>query len=287
MTGNWSDFLQKNFRFDRSESGPHAQRRQRDHRHLRNHWHRLDRSGARQGREHDHGAQAVQPDQWGLPGQSRATACGEACQIHAYAIARRNRANSTPYGARSVKRLPAFQRGGGLCDRAAHCSSRAVWFQWTKVLGVEITGLETRRFEQWHRHWGLPGQSRATACGDACQIHAYAIARRNRANSTPYGARSVKRLPAFQRGGGLCVRAAHCSSRAVWFQWTKVLGVEITGLETRRFEQWHRHWGLPGQSRATFHPSEKTRKRVSPSFRCMPLRPGMNARGIPLHIIGP
>ena len=35
------------------------------------------------------------------------------------------------------------------------------------------------------------------SCGDACQGHAYAIAKRNRANSTSYGARSVKRLPTF------------------------------------------------------------------------------------------
>ena len=116
--------------------------------------------------------------------------------------ARRNRANSTPYGARSVKRLPALHRGGGKRVRAAHCSSRVVWFQRTKVLGVEVTGLETRWFEQWHRHSELHGHGRATACGDACQIHAYNIAKRNRANSTLYGARSVKRQPTFDRGGG-------------------------------------------------------------------------------------
>ena len=110
-----------------------------------------------------------------------------------------------------------LHRGSGKRVRAAHCSSRGVGFQWTKVVGVEITGLETRWFEQWHRHSELPGQSRATACGDACPIHAYAIAKRNRANSTPYGARSVKRQPALHRGSGKRVRAAHCSSRGVGF----------------------------------------------------------------------
>ena len=186
-----------------------------------------------------------------LHGQSRATACGDACQVHAYTIAKRNRANSTPCGARSVKRLPAVRRGNGKHVRAAHCSSREVRFQWTKILGVEITELETRRLEQWHRHSELHGQSRATACGDACQVHAYTIAKRNRANSTPCGARSVKRLPALHRGNGKHVRTAHCSSREVRFQWTKILGVEITELETRRLEQWHRHSELHGQSRAS------------------------------------
>ena len=36
---------------------------------------------------------------------------------------------------------------------------------------------------------------------------AYTIVKRNRANSTPCGARSVKRLPALRRGNGKRVRA--------------------------------------------------------------------------------
>ncbi len=144
----------------------------------------------------------------------------------------------------------AASRRWAVCPRS-HCSSRAVWFQWTKVLGVEITGLETRWFEQWHRPSEWHGQSRATVCEEAWRIQAFTNSNRKRANSTPYGARSVKRLLTLHRGGGPCVRAAHCSSRAVWFQWTKVLGVEITGLETRWFEQWHRPSEWHGQSRAT------------------------------------
>ena len=72
--------------------------------------------------------------------------------------------------------------------------------------------------------------SRATACGDGCQLASQTITSRNRANSSPHGARSVKRQPAFYCSGGQHVRAAHCSSRVIWFQWT--------GLSARRLQDW-------------------------------------------------
>ena len=40
----------------------------------------------------------------------------------------------------------------------------------------------------------------------------------------------MKRLPALHRGSGKRVRAAHCSSRVIWFQWT--------GLSVRRLQNW-------------------------------------------------
>ena len=160
----------------------------------------------------------------------RATACGGACQLTTQTITSRNRANSSPHGARSVKRQPAFHCGSGKRVRAAHCSSRVVWFQWT--------GLSARRLQDWKAGVLSSGtisrncmvSSRATVCGDACQLTTQTITSRNRANSSPHGARSVKRQPAFHCGSGKRVRAAHCSSRVVWFQWT--------GLSARRLQDW-------------------------------------------------
>ena len=60
-------------------------------------------------------------------------------RLDAYAIAQRNRANSTPCGARSVKRLPTLHRQWKACP-PAHCSSRVAWFRWTE-LSAEVNQL--------------------------------------------------------------------------------------------------------------------------------------------------
>ena len=77
--------------------------------------------------------------------------------------------------ARSVKRPPALHCGSGKRVRAAHCSSRVVWFQWTGLSVRRLQNWKAGGIEQWHGHSELHSQSRATACGDACQVRCITI----------------------------------------------------------------------------------------------------------------
>ena len=149
------------------------------------------------------------------------------------------RSNLPPLKARSVKRQPASHYGSGKPVRAAHCSSRVVWFQWT--------GLSARRLQDWKAGVLSSGtiprncmvSSRATVCGDACSLTRQTITSRNRANSTSHGARSVKRQPALAlRQWKTCPRCALLKS-SVLVPADRVVAAEVTGLERRCIEQWH------------------------------------------------
>ena len=74
------------------------------------------------------------------------------------------------WGTQCEAATDAASRRWTVCPRCALLKSRGL-VPVDQVLGVEMTGLETRWLE-WHRPTELPGQSRATACGDACQVRA-------------------------------------------------------------------------------------------------------------------
>ena len=89
---------------------------------------------------------------------SRATACGDGCQLASQTItSRRSCQLIAPWGTQCEAATSVLLQWWTACPRCALLKSSFL-VPVDRVAGAEVTGLERRCIEQWHDLWELHSQ---------------------------------------------------------------------------------------------------------------------------------